>query len=145
MNREDKTTELFRKIYKNAAMGKGTTEHLLKTRRGKEMTECLKRQHAEYTAICRNAATELALRGEKANGLSGMEKARTDGAVSLNLLFRNTDSHVAQMMITGSAMGMVNAEKELHKHPTAHESAKKLMTRLSDFEKDTIEQMKPFL
>ena len=83
--------------------------------------------------------------GEKIKGLSKAAKMRTDAAVSLNLLLGRSDSHVAQMMMTGSTMGVVNAEKKLTKYENAEASAKALMQHLSDFEFSTVEKMKPFL
>ena len=74
-----------------------------------------------------------------------MEKMRTDGMVSLNLMMNDSDSHVAQMLMTGSTMGMINAEKELKKFPNADPYAKALMKHLSDYERDTLEKMKEFL
>ena len=71
--------------------------------------------------------------------------ARRRTAVSLNLLLGRSDSHVAQMMMTGSTMGVVNAEKKLTKYENAEASAKALMQHLSDFELSTVEKMKPFL
>ena len=145
MKKKDDTNRLYNEIYRNAAMGAGTTKHLLSSKRGEKMTECLQKQHAEYTAVCRNAENALKDRGEKIKGLSKAAKMRTDAAVSLNLLLGRSDSHVAQMMVTGSTMGVVNAEKKLTKYENAEASAKALMQHLSDFELSTVEKMKPFL
>ena len=145
MNRNDQTDMLYRKIYKNAMMGLGTTTHLLKTERGRELSDSLRCQQAEYTAICKNVQNRMDDRGRRVKGLSMMEKMRTDGMVSLNLMMNDSDSHVAQMLMTGSTMGMINAEKELRKNPSADPYAKALMRHLSDFEKSTLDKMKGFL
>ncbi|MBQ8911068.1 MAG: hypothetical protein IJY89_00685 [Clostridia bacterium] len=145
MNRNDQTDMLYRKIYKNAMMGLGTTTHLLKTERGRELSDSLRCQQAEYTAICKNVQNRMDDRGRRVKGLSMMEKMRTDGMVSLNLMMNDSDSHVAQMLMTGSTMGVINAEKELKKYPKADPYAKALMRHLSDFERDTLDKMKGFL
>lgn len=145
MNRNDQTDMLYRKIYKNAMMGLGTTTHLLKTERGRELSDSLRCQQAEYTAICKNVQNRMDDRGRRVKGLSMMEKMRTDGMVSLNLMMNDSDSHVAQMLMTGSTMGVINAEKELKKYPKADPYAKALMRHLSDFERDTLDKMKSFL
>lgn len=145
MKRNDQTDMLYRKIYKNAMMGLGTTDHLLRTKRGKELSDSLKCQQAEYNAICKNVQNRMDDRGKRVKGLSMMEKMRTDGMVSLNLMMNDSDSHVAQMLMTGSTMGIINAEKELRKYPKADPYAKALMRHLSDFERDTLDKMKGFL
>jgi hypothetical protein len=141
----DQTDMLYRKIYKNAAMGLGTTDHLLKTNRGKELSDSLRFQQAEYTAICKNVKHRMDDRGKRVKGLSLMEQMRTDGMLSFNLMMVGSDSHVAQMMMTGSTMGIINAEKELNNYPDADPHAKALMRHLSDFERETLDKMKEFL
>ena len=128
MKPTDQTERLYRQIYKNAAMGLGTTSHLLKTSRSRNMADALRMQNAEYSAICKNAKSRMLERGKAVKGLSPMEKMRTDGMVSLNLLMNGSD-----------------AEKERRKNPSADPYAKALMRHLSDFEKSTLDKMKGFL
>ncbi|MBQ8235753.1 MAG: hypothetical protein IJZ37_03600 [Clostridia bacterium] len=143
--KKDQTTQLYQEIYKNALMGLGTTTHLLKGNRGRDLSDSLRCQSAEYLSVCRNVQNRMKERGGKPKGLSRMEKIRTDGMVSLNLMMNDSDSHVAQMLMTGSTMGMINAEKKLKKFPNADPYAKALMKHLSDYERDTLEKMKGFL
>ena len=145
MSRKDQTGELYRRIQKNAQMGQGTVTHLLHAGPGKELEESLRKQRAEYTAVNRKAASELRKMGEKPKGLSYFEKRRTDMMVSLSLLGRNDDRHMAQMLMTGSTMGLIDAQKRLSDAPEADGNARELMQRLSDFEENTIKEMKPFL
>lgn len=145
LNSEKQTEKLYNQIYKNAAMGAGTVKHLLRGKRGEQLEQHLIGQQAEYTAVCRNAERSLRERGAKIKGLSTAEKLRTDSAVSLNLMMGRSDSHVAEMLMNGSTMGIVQAQKLLNKYPDAEENARNLMKHLSDFEEQTLEKMKPFL
>ncbi|MBQ9469202.1 MAG: hypothetical protein IJU52_09370 [Clostridia bacterium] len=143
--KRDDTAKLYDEIYKNAAMGAGTTKHLLETERGEEMTDSLKKQYAEYRSICRNAEISMRARGGEIKGYGRMKKMMTDRGVSLNLLFDNSDRHVAEMLMNGSTMGVINAEKSTGKYSGAEKEAKELMKHLSDFELSTIENMRRFL
>ncbi len=145
MKRHDQTVALYHQILKNASMGEGTTKHLLKTNRGNALSDALHTQNAMYAAISKEAENSLIERGIKVSGLSKAERIRTDVGLSMSLLMNNTDSHVAEMLITGSAMGIVNAERELNNHPEAEDKARTLMKHLSDFERGTIDKMKGFL
>ena len=142
---KDETSLLYNEIYKNAAMGAGTTKHLLGGKRGEKMNESLQKQYAEYLAICRNAAVSERARGGGIKGLSRMSKMMTDSAVSLNTLFDRSDGNVARLLVQGGAMGVANAEKMLNEYKGADEDARALMRHLSDFELSTIEEMKPCL
>ena len=141
----DQTTELYNEIYKNAAMGAGTTKHLLQGKRSERMNESLQKQYAEYRAICRSAEVSSRARGSEIKGLTRFEKMRTDAGVSLNLLFDRSDGNVAKLLVNGSAMGIASAEKKLNECPDADKESRTLMRHLSDFEMRTIEEMKPFL
>lgn len=145
MDTKDQTIKLYKSIQKNAQMGQGTVTHLLGAHPGKELEESLRKQRAEYTAVNRKAASELRKMGEKPKGLSFFEKRRTDMMVSLSLMGRKDDRHMAQMLMNGGTMGLIDAQKRLSDAPDADEEARDLMQRLSDFEENTIKEMKPFL
>ena len=126
-------------------MGLGTVTHLLSAKPGSAMAESLKMQKAEYTSVARQAELCLRQRGEQVKGLNFLEKKRTDLALSANLLARKDDRHMAQMLMTGAVMGVINAQKKITESPDADSASRDLMKRLSDFEEQTIQKMKPFL
>ena len=143
--KKDETARLLDEIYKNAAMGAGTTKHLLNGQRGKELRESLQKQYAEYRAVCRSASNAAKARGRAVKGLTRMQKMRTDGGVSLNLLFDRSDSHVAKLLVNGSTMGVIKAQQELSKNAGADKEARALMQHLSDYELSTIDAMREYL
>lgn len=54
-------------------------------------------------------------------------------------------SHLAEMLIIGSNMGVIDAIKNLRKYSDAEAEIRNLMTRLLAFEEHNIEQLKKFL
>jgi hypothetical protein len=56
-----------------------------------------------------------------------------------------TPSHISEMLIIGSNMGIIDAIKKLKKYKDAEEDIIKLMEKLLKFEEDNVQQLKQFL
>jgi len=54
-------------------------------------------------------------------------------------------SHIAEMLIIGSTMGVIDAIKNIRKYQSAEPNIISLMERLLRFEENNIEQLKTFL
>ena len=65
--------------------------------------------------------------------------------IDLQTLTDRSASHVAEMMMIGSNMGVINAVKNLKKYPEGDKQVRALMERLLRFEEDNIQQLKKFL
>jgi translation initiation factor 2B subunit (eIF-2B alpha/beta/delta family) len=67
--------------------------------------------------------------------------------VALNTMIDSTTSHIAEMMIQGSNMGITDMTKLLNDH-TAHGTAKKaaeLAREVIAFEEENLERLKKYL
>ena len=65
--------------------------------------------------------------------------------INLQTLTDKSASHIAEMLIIGSNMGIINAVKNLKKYKNAEPSIIDLMNRLLKFEEDNVQQLKEFL
>ena len=66
--------------------------------------------------------------------LSGMEKMKTYLMMNVQTMMDKSDSHIAQMMIQGSTMGITDAVKKLHDYSDAEKEIQTLMKDLQEFE-----------
>ena len=78
-------------------------------------------------------------------GLTAFEKIRTYLMIDLQTLGDKSASHVAEMLMIGSNMGVINAVKNLKKYASAEKRIRALMERLQRFEEDNLQQLKKFL
>jgi hypothetical protein len=65
----------------------------------------------------------------------------------INLQTQNdkSTSHIAEMLIIGSNMGVINAIRNIRKYSAAEPSILALMERLLRFEENNIQELKNFL
>lgn len=138
-------TELLNYVYQNSEMGVNTIKQLLDITTDEEFKENLNFQLSEYRDINLEAKKLLNEHGYDEKGINALTKIRTYLAISLQTMTDKSTSHIAEMLIVGSNMGIVNAIKNLKKYKDAEEAIKNLMERLLRFEENNVQQLKKFL
>ena len=63
----------------------------------------------------------------------------------MNTLADKSSDHIAEMMIQGSIMGVIDMSRSLKRYSQAESSVKKLGEKLIETEENNIQQMKGFL
>jgi hypothetical protein len=103
-------------------------------------------QCREYREINMEARELLNKNGYDEKGIGAMEKLRTYLMIDMQTLVDKTSSHITEMMIIGSNMGVIKAIKNIRKYENeAEDDIVKLMKRLLKFEEDNIKQLQEFL
>ncbi len=65
--------------------------------------------------------------------------------INMQTMTDKTPSHISEMLMMGSNMGVINAVKSMKKYPSADPANVGLMDRLLKFEENNIQQLKTFL
>jgi hypothetical protein len=141
----DKNTELLNYVYQNSQMGVETIGRLKDMIKDKEFGECLKSQAKEYYSINRMAKEKLRENGREEKGISTAAKASAYMSIGLKTLRDKSPSHLSEMMIQGSTMGIIEAVKNKKKYNDADKDILKLNNKLLKTEEDNLEQLKKFL
>lgn len=137
--------EMLNFIYQNSQMGVRTIEQLLEIAEDEEFRKHLKAQYEEYEAIHNQAAELLNQHGFDEKGISALEKLRTYLMINMQTLTDKSSSHIAEMLIIGSNMGIIDAIKNLKRYQDVEPQIRDLMERLLKFEEDNVQQLKKFL
>lgn len=137
--------ELLNFIYQNSQMGVETIQQLMDITEDEEFKKQLAYQFDEYKGIHAAAREMLNDNGYDEKGLRTLEKLRTYMMINLQTLTDKTASHIAEMLIIGSNMGVINAVKNLKKYQLSETDITSLMERLLEFEEDNIQKLKAFL
>ncbi|MCK9480056.1 MAG: hypothetical protein M0R40_11255 [Firmicutes bacterium] len=138
-------TELLNYIYQNSQMGVITLKQLSDITESGELKTCLESQLSKYQEINNTARSLLNSHGYDEKGINAFEKIRTYLMINIQTLTDKTPSHIAEMLIIGSNMGVINAVKNLKKYPHAEDSIINLMDKLLKFEENNIQELKAFL
>lgn len=137
--------ELLNFIYQNSQMGVDTIRQLMDIVQDAEFNKHLEAQYNEYKEIHATAKSLLNKNGYDEKGLSSLEKIRTYMMINMQTLTDKTSSHIAEMLIIGSNMGVIDAVKNLKKYTEAEKDITDLMEKLLKIEENNIQQLKKFL
>ncbi len=140
-----KNSELLNFIYQNAQMGEETINHISDIIEDGELKRHLRDQSEEYDAIRDAAASLMNEHGYDGKGINAFEKIRTYLMIDLQTLTDKSISHIAEMLIVGSTMGVIQAIRNIRKYDGAQAEIISLMQRLQKTEENNIQQLKNFL
>lgn len=137
--------ELLNFIYQNAQMGTETIQQIIDIVKDDEFIKHLGTQYDEYKKILNEAQDLLNQNGYDEKGINTFEKLRTYLTINMQTLTDRTPSHISEMLLIGSNMGVINAIKNLKHYPNADTHIRSLMERLLESEENNIQQLKNFL
>jgi len=144
---ENKTTELYSDIYKNVMMGAQAINNLLPKVKNEELKTELTEWLAKYEDFSRIASKELYEFKIDAKEEDIFTKMGAKVGVAMNTMIDSSTSHIAQMLMEGSTMGISDMTKELHEYENTDcaYGALSLAKELIAFEEDNLEKMKKYL
>lgn len=137
--------ELLNFVYQNSQMGVDTIKQLIGIVEDDDFKKHLESQFNEYKEIHIAAQKSLNENGYDEKGISTLDKIKTYLMINIQTLADKTPSHIAEMLIIGSNMGIINAVKNLKKYKNAEPDIISLMERLLRFEENNVQQLKEFL
>ncbi|AGA69049.1 hypothetical protein Desdi_1556 [Desulfitobacterium dichloroeliminans LMG P-21439] len=137
--------ELLNFVYQNSQMGVATLNQLIEIIEDNKFKNHLKSQYQEYQEFHKAAEDMLKENGFDEKGISALEKIRTYLMISFDTLTDKSPSHIAEMLIVGSNMGIINAVKNIKKYQDAEAHILKLMERLLRFEENSVQELKVYL
>ena len=132
-------------VYQNAQMGVDSIRQLMGIVENKELKEHLKTQFQGYEEFQNTARQVLEENGFDEKEISAFSKISTYLMINMQLLTDKSATHIAEMMIQGSNMGVIDAIKNLNECEDAEQDIRNLMEKLQKFEEHNIEKLKEFL
>ena len=137
--------DLLEKTYQNASVGITAIEAVLSKVKNQNFSNDLHRQLRDYQEIADKSKRQLQMNGVRAKDVSIYNKAIMKGNVKMNLLMNSSDSHIAQMVIKGSTMGVTQMTKLLHSKKKADGASAQIAEEFVKKEESNIEVMKNYL
>jgi hypothetical protein len=141
----DENIEMLNYIYQNAEMGKTTIEQILKEVSDLEFRDILKEQLKDYEYVMSKCDTLLNEEGKLPKNINAMPKIMSYFKIKMDTLKDDTSSHIAEMMMQGSNMGVIDITRNLNRYDNVEDNIKDLASRLLKIEENNIEALKPYL
>lgn len=146
MTKTNDNARLLNFIYQNSQMGVSTITELMDITTDEAFKEQLHAQLKEYRDIHDRAAQMLQANGFNEEGLSAFEKIRTYLMINFQALSDDSVSHLAEMLIIGSTMGVIDAIRNIRTYQEKVEpDILQLMEYLREFEENNIKRFKAYL
>ncbi len=137
--------ELLFDVFQNAEFARDIIGRLIKRCDYSDFRKELACQYAEYNSIAEEAKGILREEGIEAKPISRARQAPIFAATEVNLRIDKTPSHMAEMLMQGSLMGMIDISKSLRENRDANEVSRNLANRLVETEANNIRSMREYL
>lgn len=137
--------EMLNYIYQNSQMGVNTIEQLIKISEDNEFKRYLESQLNEYKEINNKAIDIIKSMGFEEKGVGTLGEISAYMMINMKTLIDKSPSHIAEMMINGSTMGIIQATRALKNHKDADKNIVALMEKLIETEENNFQQLKKFL
>lgn len=141
----DENFEILNDIYQNTKMGGESIETLLKSVEDDRMRQELISQRKGYSRLNEKALEQLMEKNQTPEDVGMMQKFMVNSGVKMNTMIDNTPSHIAEMMIEGSTMGITKSIETLHKAQSVENRVRSLADEVLQFEQENIERLKAYL
>lgn len=137
--------ELLNYIHQNSEMGKDTIQQLMKISKNEEFKKMLNSQFQEYKMINDKTNEIITKHSKEPKEINALTKASTYISINLKTLADQTPSHISEMLIQGSTMGIIDITKKIKEYSTADKEILALANNLLEFEQRNVEECKKYL
>ena len=141
---KEKNTQLLKYLGKNAKMGADNLETVLSDVKDERLKATLESQVAEYRHIERQAKDKLAILGEQPSD-DKFTGICARAMINVKMLMDKSNEHIAEMVVQGSTMGIIDVTKQLKNCESCDDDAVNLAYRLKCIEQKNLDEMKHYL
>lgn len=139
------TTELLAGIYKLAKTGMQASKAVIEKAEDSQLREELSTQYINYFKTANEAESLLTKEGVTPNDNSPVTKAVMWGSIQLHTLGNVSTSHISEIMINGTTMGIIDLTKHLSECKNADETSKNMAKNFIHKEECYVDELKQFL
>lgn len=136
---------ILNEINKGAKMGMDSITYVSEKLEQEDMKEELSSQYSGYGKIVEKVNQLFEGYGEIPNDAPAKDKMMSWMGVQMNTMNDRSNSHIAEMLIQGNTMGIVECQKLINHNPNAEDKVKNVLHEFMSFSQNNIEKMKEYL
>jgi hypothetical protein len=141
----NETVQLLQDVVRNARTGQDAVEHLMQKTQEGRMRQELIREKEDYAVTRRDSEQALVNAGGRAEPVGPLAKAGMWAGLEMETLADRSDAHIAEIVIQGATMGVIEMTKALNSYDGADAGARDLASRFVVQQNETIDRQKVFL
>lgn len=143
MNKDD--IAILKSIQKNTEMAMKAIDTIEHKVQDKNLSLLLAKTENRYSGLHEKAVSSLIEAGVEPGRTSGWEEMMLVGGITGNTLLNTSTSHIAELMIKGSNMGITDLNKTLNRHAQGEKIAMSLAEELMKMEQENLNEYKKYL
>lgn len=136
---------VLNEINKGIKMGMDSISNVSEKVQDTQFKKDLKYQYDEYNKILNNVNNELSNYDDFPKELNPMQKAMSWMSVEMNTMADKSNSKIAEMMLQGTNMGIIEGVKLKNQYPDLDNPVKNILNEFISFQQNNIEQLKKYL
>ena len=141
----DSTQKLLQCVAENAQTGLDACEQLLQRTNDADMRKELMTEIEQYRAFERDSEQMMFNLGAKPQPKSTVSRVGMWLGLQMNTLTDTSPDHLAEMIIQGATMGVIEMTRNLNTLADASAEAKGIGGNFVAAQEDTMDRLKPFL
>ena len=139
------TVQLLQDVVRNARTGKDAVEQLMNKAQGDSMRRELEKEKETYQQTQRESERALVDAGGRAEPTGPLARAGMWMGLEMETLADRSDAHIAEIVIQGATMGVIEMTKALNTYDSADAHARGLASQFVVQQNETIDRQKGFL
>ncbi len=139
------TVQLLQDVVRNARTGKDAVEQLMNKAQGDSMRRELEKEKETYQQTQRESERALVDAGGRAEPTGPLARAGMWMGLEMETLTDRSDAHIAEIVIQGATMGVIEMTKALNTYDSADAHARGLASQFVVQQNETIDRQKGFL
>ncbi len=141
----DQPQYILNQINQGIKMGMDSISNVSEKVQDSRLKDELLFQYDKYNEILNEVNDELTNYDDFPKDLNPMQKAMGWMGVEMNTLTDKSNSKIAELMIQGTNMGIIEGVKLLNHNPDAEQPIKDILNKFIDFQQNNVEQLKKYL
>lgn len=126
-------------------MGMDSISNVLESVKNDNFKKILLDQYNKYNGILNKVDKKLQTFDKVPKDLPTMQKAMGFIEVKLNTTADNSISHIAEIMLQGTNMGIIKGIKLLHSNPNMDKTTQNILNEFVDYQEKCMENLKQYL
>ena len=126
-------------------MGRNTMQKLMTVTDDPNFRSVLEKQYGEYKDIYNQAENKINAKKQNAKKINPIERASSYVMLNMQIMSDKSPSKLAEMIIQGSTMGVVDMTKRLREYPDAPKDVRALGEKLLKLEEYNVTELKKYL
>lgn len=143
MKENEKT--IYKEIQKNADMAMKAIDAISHKIRNDRLANLVEKQSLHFSGLKNRASKELARSNVEGYHANPMSEFMLRNSVRMNTMLDSGESRVAELLIKGNNMGIIEMEKIVNHNPDAFGRSLDMAKELIELEENSIKALKDYL